>query len=134
MIEPFPANCPPDDAVPMDGTFYSLAEANLVVGGITGRMSWQRPYERKNGDYMGRADLVEAHALSVFAVRGDLDRARGLVPWMAKKSVAEVTITSSDGHLINTPTSEGASHHDWWTTPHTLVPEAVVVEAKRVAS
>jgi len=134
MIHPFPANCPPDAAAPIDGTFYSLAEANLVPGETTGRMSWQRPYERRNGEYIGRVEVVEAHALSVFAERRDLDRARGISPWMAKKSVAEVTITTSDGYLINTPTSDGASHHDWWTAPHTLIPSALIVEAKRAVS
>jgi hypothetical protein len=130
MIQPFPPACPPGDAVPTAGTFYSLAERNLSPGETTGRMSWQRPYERKNGAFWGRVDLIDAHALSVFLDKSDLDRARGFTPWMRGKSVAEVTITSADGHLKNTPTPEGQSHHDWWTNPHDLVPQATVIEAR----
>jgi hypothetical protein len=93
-------------------------------------MSWQRPYERKNGDYWGRDELCEAHALSVFANKDDLDRARGFTPWMRQKSVAQIAITESDGSLKNTPTPEGDSHHDWWTSPYDYIPQAVVVEAR----
>lgn len=93
--------------------------------------SWLRPYETRNGELYKRVELVEAHALSLFASADELSRARDITPWMARKSVAEVTLTTSDGHLRHAPSAEGDSHHDWWTNPHDLMPDAVVVEASR---
>lgn len=114
----------------MEGTFYVYAERNLVPGDATGRMTWQRPYEKRTGDYYERTDLVEAHALSVFGSLDDVHNARTFTPWMRKKSVAEVSITPADGSLENTPTPEGQSHHDWWTEPYDLIPDAVVIEPR----
>jgi hypothetical protein len=131
MVQPFPPDCPPDDAVAMEGTFYRLAERGLAVGAPTTAASWLRPYETRNGELYKRVELVEAHALSMFASAEELSRARDLTPWMARKSVAEVTLTTSDGHLRHAPSAEGDSHHDWWTNPYDLMPAAVVVEATR---
>lgn len=115
----------------MHGDFFLLGEKNLQPGDQAGRMTFQRPYEKKLGDYFGRTDLVDAHALSVFAERSDLDEARKITSWMRQKSVVRVTVTVDDGHLKNTPTDAGESHHDWWTNPHDLVPVGVAVEAGR---
>ena len=131
MVQPFPADCPPADAVAMEGTFYRLAHRDHAVGDATTESSWLRPYETRGGELYKRTELVEAHALSMFASAEELSRARDIAPWMARKSVAEVTITTSDGHLRHAPSAEGDSHHDWWTNPYDLMPSAVVVEATR---
>ncbi|MCL2515132.1 MAG: hypothetical protein FWD85_01455 [Microbacteriaceae bacterium] len=127
MILPFPDGCPPGDAESMDGTFYVYAERDLKIDAVPGRMTWQRPYEKRRGEFFGRTDLIEAHALSVFSDIADVRSAREFTPWLRKKSVAEVTITSSDGWLKNSPTSEGKSHHNWWTNPYDLVPASALV-------
>jgi hypothetical protein len=127
---PYPEGCPPDDAQAMDGTFYVYAERHLTVDEPTGPMTWQRPYEKRRGDYYGQTDLVEAHGLSVFGELAEVQSARGFTPWLRQKSVAEVTITPTSGWLINSPTPEGSSHHDWWTNPHDLIPDGRVIEAR----
>lgn len=130
-MQPFPPDCPPDDAIALGGTFYRLAERGLAVGAPTTEASWLRPYETRNGELYKRVELVEAHALSIFASAEELSRARDITPWMARKSVAEVTLTTLDGHLRHAPSAEGDSHHDWWTNPYDLIPTAVVIEATR---
>ena len=128
MPLPFPPECPPDDAAPKPGKYYRLAQRGLAVGAETTDLTWRRPYETRGGDLYRKPELVEAHGISVF---GEVEELRGAVhftPWMRGKSVAEVTIAESDGHLLNTPTLQGDSHHDWWTKPHDLAPVGVVVE------
>src|SRR4051794_19893348 len=99
VIVPFPPDCPPADATPMNGTFYVCAERNLTPGDPTGRMTWQRPYEKKNGAYFGKTDDCDAHSLSVFSELGDIHNARKFTPWMREKSVAAVTVAPSHGVL-----------------------------------
>jgi hypothetical protein len=130
VLLPFPEDCPPSDARAVAGVFYVYAERHLLVDEPTGRMTWQRPYEKRRGDHYGRTDLVEAHGLSVFQELADMHEARRLTPWLRKKSVAAVTISSTSGWLRNSPTPEGASHHDWWTNPYDLIPEGRVIEEK----
>ncbi|WP_146086382.1 hypothetical protein [Rathayibacter sp. AY1B8] len=134
MTEPFPEGCPPDGAEAMDSTFYRLANRGLGVGDVAGSDSWLRPYETKNGALYKKPEDPEAHGLSLYADLEELGTARDLTPWMARKSVAEVTITPADGWLRNTPIELGESHHDWWTEPFDLIPSALVIEAKREAS
>lgn len=114
----------------MEGTFFRLAQRGLTIGEPTTEASWLRPYETR-GELYKRAELVEAHALSMFTSADELSRARDITPWMARKSVAEVTLAQSDGLLRHTPSAEGDSHHDWWTNPYDLVPSATVIEATR---
>lgn len=134
MALPFPEGCPPDDAVSKEGTYYRLARRGLTVGEATTPDCWLRPYETRKGELFGQVDNVVAHALSLFATRQDLDNARDLNPRVAGKPVAALTIGPSDGVLKHTPTDESASHHDWWTNPFDLVPEAVIVEEPREAA
>jgi hypothetical protein len=114
----------------MEGGFFVLAEGNLQPGDATGRMTWQRPYEKPNGEYMGQTDNVSANALSVFSDVADLHRAREINPWVRKKAIASVEISLADGWLKHTPAALGDSHHDWWTDPYDLIPAATVIEAK----
>ena len=129
VLVSYPKGCPPDHAEAMDGTFYVYAERNLAIGDATGRMTWQRPYEKRRGDYYEQTDVAEAHGLSVFGDLTDVQAAREITPWLRKKSVAEVTVTSTSGWLFNSPTPEGDSHHDWWTDPYDLIPDGRVIEA-----
>ena len=131
MMLPFPRECPPDDATPIAGRYYRLAVRGLAVGSSTDDRCWLRPYETRNGELVGQVDNPEAHGLSLFASRDDLDHARDLNPRVAQKPVAEVTIGASDGVLKHTPTFESTSHHDWWTEPFDLIPEPVIIEAPR---
>ena len=81
--------------------------------------------------YWKQPHLVEAHALSVFESRDEMNRARDLNPLMGRKSLAEFRIGLDQGRAINTPSADGDSHHDWWTEPEDLTPDALVIEEKR---
>jgi hypothetical protein len=100
----------------------------LRVGDVPGPASWLRPYETKSGRYYKQPELAAAHGLSIFGSRDEIDQARRLVPNMARKSLAEFRVELHQGKALNTPSAEGASHHDWWTDPEDLTPVAVVVE------
>lgn len=127
-IQPFPPGCPPDDAQPLPGVFYRLANKDLAVGDPTEESSWLRPYQT-HGPHYKQFDATGAHGLSVFADLDDVTRARRLNPWMARKSLAEVTVAEADGSMRLSPTEFSTSHHDWWTEPVELLPEAVVIES-----
>ena len=128
-IQPFPPDCPPEDAQPVSGVFYRLVGKHLGVGDSTDESSWLRPYQTQGSQYYKTFDAVGAHGLSVFADLADTRRARGIAPWMAKKSVAEVTVTEAEGSMRPSPTAVSTSHHDWWTHPVDLQPSGIVIEA-----
>lgn len=130
MILPFPDGCPPDDAEPREGDFYVLGEKNLQPGDVPGRMTWQRPYEKPRGEYYQQTDDCNAHSLSVFEDLSDIHRAREFSPFFRQKSIAVVGVTTRDGWFKRVPTVEGDSHHNWWTNPYDLIPNARVIEAK----
>jgi hypothetical protein len=131
MVLPFPPDCPPDDAVSKEGTFYRLAVRGLVVNDPTTPACWLRPYETKKGALYGRELECEAHGLSLFASKDDLDEARDINPRIAAKPVAAVSIAMTDGVLKHTPEGATPSHHDWWTEPFDLIPEAIIIEDPR---
>ncbi|MWJ14243.1 hypothetical protein BC477_03030 [Clavibacter michiganensis subsp. michiganensis] len=131
MVLPFPPDCPPADAVSMAGTFYRLAVRGLAVNDSTTPACWLRPYETRKGDLYGKEHECAAHGLSLFESKDDLDEARDINPRIAAKPVAAVSITTADGVLKHTPTDASASHHDWWTEPYDLIPEATIIEAPR---
>jgi len=115
----------------MAGTFYRLGERSASLQASTGPDTWLRPFETRGSSLYKKPDLCEAHGLSVYQSWEEVSRARDIVPWMARKSVAAVTVTEDDGVMRHTPTPEGDSHHDWWTNPLGLIPAAIVVEAHR---
>ncbi|MEF3404036.1 hypothetical protein [Agromyces sp. CCNWLW203] len=135
MTAPVPEGCPPPDAVPMEGTFYRLAARRHAVGDITEEDSWLRPYATHGNGYYKRQEECDAHGLSIYASEDDIERARIFVPSLGTKPIAEVVITLNDGTLAHRPlpnvTTHGETHHDWWTTPHDLIPQARVVKPGR---
>lgn len=129
MIEQFPENTPPAGATPMEGSFYRLASKHLRPGESTDEASWLRPYQTRKNRYYKNPDDPEAHGLSIFADLDDLRHCRNMNGTMRQKSVAELTIGLTDGHLRHSPIENGVTHHDWWTAPYDLVPDAEIVEA-----
>lgn len=117
----------------MQGTFFRLAVRGLVVGAATTDKCWLRSYEQRSSELEGQTGNPEAHGLSLYASKDDLDLARDLNPRIAGKPVAAVTIASTDGVLKHTPNAGSSSHHDWWTEPYDLIPAAVIIEAPREA-
>ncbi len=118
----------------MPGVYYRLANRRHEVGDLTEHDSWLRPYETKSGALYGRPELCDAHGLSLFADLGDLSEARDIVPQMRRKPVASVQIHHRNGVLKHSPlTGHGDSHHDWWTDPFDLIPQAEVILPKEDA-
>ena len=116
----------------MRGVFYRLAERGLLNGQKPGPNTWLRPYATRNSPLENDYANPEAHGLSLVKSLDDFTNARKAVPRLRKKSVAEVNITEADGLLKHTPSNfVGQSHHDWWTEPFDLLPNAVVVEEGR---
>ncbi len=119
----------------MEGTYYRLSARRHAVGDITEEDSWQRPYATRGSRYYKQPEVPEAHGLSIFASEEDVERFRSFVPSLATKPIAEVVITLDDGALAHRPlpnvTTHGETHHDWWTTPHDLIPQARVVKPGR---
>lgn len=105
----------------------------MAVDDATTASCWRRPYETRNGRLFGKEGDCQAHGLSLFADLDDIRAATSFTPWIRGKSVAEVTISESDGPLRHSPTSEGFSHHDWWTNPYNFAPQGVIVEVLEVA-
>ena len=134
MIEQFPEDTPPDGAKSMQGAFYRLASKHLKPGERTDDASWLRPYQTRKNRYHKHPEDPEAHGLSIFADLDDLRRCRQINAPMRRKSVAEVTIGFADGDLRHTPIENGITHHDWWTAPYNLVPDAEIVEAGEEAT
>lgn len=128
MIVPFPEGCPPNGAVRMRGDFYRLATKTLQRGDPTDEASWLRAYDTLGSPLYKKPEDPEAHGLSIFSDLDDLHTLCGFVPHLRKKSVARVTIGDTQGALRPSPITNGASHHDWWTEPYTLVPVAEVIE------
>jgi hypothetical protein len=126
---PFPEGCPPEDAEAMSGDFYRLATRSLQEGDPTDDASWLRPYETRGSPFYKMPETPEAHGVSIFAGLDDLHSCLAMVPQLRKKSVARVTIDETQGVLRPSPIEHGATHHDWWTEPYTLIPEAEVIEA-----
>lgn len=134
VTEPFPQGCPPDDATPMPGIYYRLTNRRHEVGDLTAADSWLRPYETRGNPFYRQPELCEAHGLSLFADIVDLSEARDIVPLMRRKPVASVQIHHDDGVLRHTPLDgHGESHHDWWTSPFDLLPQAEVIMPKEDA-
>lgn len=113
----------------MQGSFYRLADKSLRLGDSPGPESWLRPFETHGSRQLYKQwEMCEAHGLSIFASKADLDEFRKFTPSLRKKSVARVDITEADGVLLSKPVPHGESHHDWWTEPYGLVPESTVIE------
>lgn len=105
-----------------------MAGKSLHVGETPGAESWLRPYETRGTGFYKHPELCEAHGLSIFASKSDLDTFRDFNPQLRKKSIARVDITASDGVVLPLPVQYGDSHHDWWTDPVGLLPNSTVIE------
>lgn len=125
-----PASCPPSHAEPRSGFFYRLVGATLNVGDVPAGDEWLLPYAKRKGDCVGRTDLCDCHSHSVFSEIEDLRAARRLVPWAAKKGIAQVLLSTDDGVLAASASELGDSHHDWWPTQPEVLPASTVVEAR----
>lgn len=122
-----PDGCPPDDAVPAQGTFYRLASKAHALGDNTVAGDWNLPLSTPGSQGYRQVDLCVAHAFSIFDNLGGLLIAREAVPFARKKSVAQVELDPSMGVTKETPTTVWKQgHHSWWPSG-TAAPAATVV-------
>ena len=124
-----PADCPPSDAVATSAAqFYRLTSPQLGVGDQAPADDWIVPHNNKKGDCAGCPERCECHAHSLFRDLADLAAARSVSPWIRRKSVALLTLSSGMGKIRRSPTAVLPSHHDWWPADPAVVPAASVVE------
>jgi hypothetical protein len=128
MSSPLPDECPPPAAAPPTGEFLRLVDKALAVGDTPGPEEWQRPYLNPRSSGFGHPEVCDNHAHSLFADKTDIAQARSVVPAFRKKRVARVALTPDMGLVLNTPNLLGRSHHDWWPSPHDLIPASTVIE------
>lgn len=126
-----PNQCPPAASFTTSGVYYRLGEGTLQPGDSPGPTSWLKPCETRSGKYYKQFEACDAYGLSMFASLSDLNHARDLNPLMARKSVAEFRIEQDQGRVVHSPSADGESHHDWWSSPLEFSPSAIIIESKR---
>jgi hypothetical protein len=127
-----PAQCPPASATPRAGRFFRLVRSELSVGEQTEKGDWRKPYKNGVGQCAGGHDVCECHAFSVYSNLEDAEQAIALVPPYRPRSIAVVEVNPELGVFEQTPTTGPGglihdSHHEWWPSPNSLVPNAIVV-------
>lgn len=126
-----PDSCPPADAERRSGQFYRLTRKGLKVGDASTEGDWLLPYQKRMGQCVGKADLCECHAHSVFVDLDEIVAAAKISKWVRGKSVAAIRIGPDDGLLAHRPSSLGESHHDWWPSRRIDPAECVIVREQQ---
>lgn len=94
--------------------YYFFASPSLSVGDGVPALVWQLPWQKRNSAYEGRVEEVIAWSHSVFNNAEVLREARGVIASLRKKTIAEIELTSSDGHARDSQSDIGEVHYDWW--------------------
>jgi hypothetical protein len=90
------------------------------------------PLFTKKSEAFHQYDMCMAYSFSMFADLDVLLKARDSVPFVRRKSIARVELTSGMGRILETESPIGPTHHDWWPSEENLVPHAEVVEGRAV--
>ena len=123
-----PANCPPDGHVDPSGVYFRYTNASLGIGDSPSEDDWLLPVD-KPGPHYKHFDDCDAYAISLFRDVRVLLRARGVMPFARKKTIAQLELSPGMGPVRETPSSVGPTHHDWWPAME-APPQAVVVEGR----
>ena len=108
----FPADCPPEAAVPADGTYYRIVKTDppqredfVAIFHLNRR--------RANAIIRrGTGTQCETMGLSVFADANDAVEWALRLPQIGSY-IARLTLNPYSGKILATP-REGNSHHTWW--------------------
>lgn len=125
-----PDGCPPTGSEPPSGSYYRLGRQSAQPGSSLPPEDWALPLDTKTSAAYQRFDSCGAYAYSVFADVNDLLRARESVPWTRKKSIVRVDLDPEMGLTLQTPSTIGETHHDWWPTDGDVPPPNEVIEGK----
>nr|AXV46660.1 hypothetical protein pA58H3_p45 [Arthrobacter sp.] len=125
---PLPHQSP--NAVPAEGTVYRLTTGKLKLNATASDNDWILPISKSSGECtLPEANKRrECYGHSVFTELQELLNAQKSIPWARKKSISSVSLTC--GWVESTPSSMGASHHDWWPEPLNHIPTATCVSEK----
>ena len=108
----FPEDCPPEQALPADGTYYRIVKTDPPESSDFVSMYHQDRNRAEDAIRRGRRTLCETMGLSFFADIGQAVQCAGRYRRMGKK-IETVTLTPNAGKALETP-SEFPSHHTWW--------------------
>lgn len=109
-----PKDCPPADAGVPSGVFFLYARPIHKPGDPLGDADWVLPWQRRKGDAVGRTDLCQAWAYSLFDDLARMHQMRENEPWTRYKSIAQVQLSEADGSILATSSRMGPGHHSWW--------------------
>lgn len=128
VLVTIPKDCPPPQAQPPSGRYYFLARKSAACGDTLGRPDWILPKDKPKGELAGRPDVCAAWAYSLFVDSGTLLRARSREPWVRKKCIAVIELSEADGVVLESSSSLGEGHHDWWPADYDADLGGTVVE------
>ena len=108
----FPDDCPPNDSVQPEGTFYRIVRSNPptdddFISVVRGNRERALGLVRK-----GNITLCEAMGLSVYGYREDILQHASQSPQLGM-FISEIRLGPADGRILST-SRRGNSHHTWW--------------------
>lgn len=95
---------------------------------MLGRADWTLPKDKPKGEFSGKPDVCVAWAYSLFLELETLLGARSTEPWVRKKSIAKVELSQVHGYVLESPSTLGPGHFDWWPADYKADPGGTVVE------
>ena len=129
----YPADCPPEQALDANGTFYRLVKNDPPAREDFRTLAEQYPSRRfstKPSPKSGVSELVKAHGLSLMADKEDVIRLRRAVPAYRDGLLGKGDLVPDHGKVLATPSQSGRSHHTWWTYDGAEPEAAFVVVAE----
>ena len=110
----FPDDCPPEDAVPANGTFYRITKddppnsRDFLSQYHKNRRLAERTISR------GRGTQCDTMGISVFANKDDaIKRAKEVPRFGLGNKIASITLSPQSGKMRPKPW-DGDSHYTWW--------------------
>ena len=109
-----PEDCPPDTALPADGTYYYIVKndppkpEDFVSGYHKNPNRWETNISK------GLADRCQTMGISIYP---DIGTAIFYAESNRRRigdKVARVTLTPDAGKILRTPSRRSSNHHTWW--------------------
>ena len=109
----FPADCPPVDAQPTNGTYYRIVKSDPPDLNDLVSQFLRNQGLAQNNVKQGKATLCETMGLSTFTDINDAVNCFCQIPKLGDK-IARLTLGQAAGKVKATPRNFWESHHTWW--------------------